>query len=179
MPQAQLALELDPLNPNMKILASSVLTLDDPKSALELGEEIVAADPNYYMAYALIEAAAFYCRDYNKVMEATKHLLANEVDFKVVDRIFEESGFVAANEEILRQLELNAQNGFVMPVVMACRYLMVDQPEKAMEWLEKGFEVRDPNMPYIATPGYSCEPLFDNPRFIEIVEKMNLPLPKD
>jgi len=180
IPQAQLALELDPLNPNMKIWYSVVIrAVDDydPKSALELAEEIAAADPNYYMAYVAIEAAAFYYRDYNKVMEATKHVLAKEVDFKEVERIFEESGFVAANEEILRQLELIAQNGFVSPVVMASRYMMVDQPDKAMEWIEKGFEVHDPQMPYIATPGFFCEPLFDNPRFIEIIQKMNLPLP--
>ncbi len=48
---------------------------------------------------------------------------------------------------------------------------MVDQADKAMEWIEKGFEVRDPNMPYIATPGYLFEPLFDNPRFIEIIRE--------
>jgi len=180
IPQAQLALELDPLNPNMKIWYSVVIrAVDDydPKSALELAEEIAAADPNYYMAYVAIEAAAFYYRDYNKVMEATKHVLAKEVDFKEVERIFEESGFVAANEEILRQLELIAQNGLVSPVVMASRYMMVDQPDKAMEWIEKGFEVHDPQMPYIATPCFFCEPLFDNPRFIEIIQKMNLPLP--
>ena len=175
IPQAQLALELDPLNPNMKIWASQVLPLDDPKTYLELGEEIAAADPNYYMAYSVIETAAFYCGDYDKVIEATKHLLAGTVDFKEVDRIFGESGFVAAEEEILRQLELIAQNGFVSPVHMIYRYMMVDQPDKAMEWIEKGFEVRDPNMSYIG----SFEPLFDNPRFIEILRKMNLPLPKD
>ena len=175
--QAQLALELDPLNPNMKIWASVVLLADDPKSFLEVGEEVAAADPNNTMAYSVIEGAAYYCEDYDKAMKATKHLLAEEVDFKEVDRIFGESGFVAANEEILRQLELIAQNGFVAPVGMWCRYLMVDQPDKAMEWIEKGFEVRAPHMPYIASPGYSCEPLFDNPRFIEIIQKMNLPLP--
>ncbi len=60
---------------------------------------------------------------------------------------------------------------------MAYRQMMVAQPDKAMEWIEKGFEVRDPVMPYIATHGFLCEPLFDNPRFIDIVEKMNLPLP--
>jgi len=177
VPQAQLALELDPLNPNMKIWNSVVISADDHKSFLELGEEVAAADPNYYMAYAVIEAAAYYCRDYDKVMEATKHLLAEKIDFKEVERIFRESGFVAAEEEILRQLELFAQNGFVSPVDMAVRYLWVDQPDKAMEWIEKGFEVRDPNMPYIATPGFHCEPLFDNPGFIEIIKKMNLPLP--
>jgi tetratricopeptide (TPR) repeat protein len=173
--QAQLSLELDPLNPNMKIWASVVLTLDDPKSFLELGEEVAAADPNYYMAYAVIEGAAYYCGDYDKVIEATKHLLAGTVDFTEVDRIFGESGFVAAEEEILRQLELIAQNGFVAPVNLWGRYLWVDQPDKAMEWIEKGFEVRDPNMPYIG----STMELFDNPRFIDILQKMNLPLPKE
>jgi hypothetical protein len=33
-------------------------------------------------------------------------------------------------------------------------------------------------MPYIATHGFLFEPLFDNPRFIAILEKMNLPLPE-
>jgi hypothetical protein len=56
--------------------------------------------------------------------------------------------------------------------------MMVDQPDKAMDWLEKGFEVRDQRMPYIATHGFLFEPLFDNPRFIAILEKMNLPLPE-
>jgi TolB-like protein/Tfp pilus assembly protein PilF len=178
IPQAQLALELDPLNPNMKILYSAVLLeVEDFKSALELAEEVAAADPNYYLAYSAIKNAAFYCRDYNKVMEATKHVLAKKVDFKEVDRIFGESGFVAAYEEILRQEEVLAQKGYVAPVVVASRYMMVDQPDKAMEWIEKGFEVRDPNMPYIATHGFLFEPLFDNPRFIEIIQKMNLPLP--
>ncbi len=178
VPQAQLALELDPLNPNLKIWASvALMAVGDFKSALEVGEEIAAADPNYYMAYSVIENAAFYCRDYDKVMEASKHLLTKEVDFKEVDRIFGESGFVAANVEILRQLELIAQNGFVAPFGMAQRYVMVDQADKAIEWLEKGFEVRDPNMPYISTRGFLFEPLYDNPGFIEILQKMNLPLP--
>jgi len=178
LPQARLALELDPLNPNIKVWASVVLmAVGDFKSALELGEEVAATDPNYFMAYAAIENAAFYIRDYNKVMEASKHILVEKIDFKEVDRIFGESGFVAANEEILRQLEVFAQNAFVAPVVMAQRYMMVDQAGKAMDWFEKGFEVRDPNMPYIAVPGFFCEPLFDNPRFIEILQKMNLPLP--
>ncbi len=180
IPQAQLALELDPLNPNMKIWYTVILmAVEDFHSALELAEEVAAADPNYIMAYSVIENAAFYCGDYNKVMEATKHLLAETVDFKEVDRIFGESGFVAAYEEILRQLEELAQKEYMAPRAMAFYYMMVDRPDKAMDWIEKGFEVRDPVIPYIVVPGFFCEPLFDNPRFIEIIKKMNLPLPKD
>jgi hypothetical protein len=60
--------------------------------------------------------AAFYYRDYNRVMEADKYVLAHTgVDFKEAERIFGETGFVAAYEEILRQLEMLAQKGYVLP----------------------------------------------------------------
>ena len=47
-----------------------------------------------------------------------------------------------------------------------------------MDWVEKGFEMHDPQMTYITTLGYNHDPLFKNPRFIAICEKMNLPIPK-
>lgn len=80
--------------------------------------------------------------------------------------------------EVLRQSEVLAQKGYFPPVEMAIRYAMVNQPDRAMDWIEKGFEEHDPGMPYITTHCMLCEPLFDNPRFISIVHKMNLPLPK-
>jgi len=175
--QGRLAIELDPLNPMVQVWYGAVLmNIGDFNTALAYGEKITAGDPGHLMANNLIMFAAFYCRDYNKVMEATKYVLAHTgVDFKEVERIYGETGFVAAYEEILRQLEVLAQKGYVQPVELALRYMMVDQPDKAMEWIEKGFELRDPVMPYLATPGFLCEPLFDNPRFIEIIQKMNLP----
>jgi len=46
------------------------------------------------------------------------------------------------------------------------------------DFIEKGFEMHEPSMPYIAARG-RFEQLYDNPRFIDILEKMNLPLPAD
>jgi hypothetical protein len=54
----------------------------------------------------------------------------------------------------------------------------VNQVDKAMDFIEKGFEMHEPSMPYIATNDH-FEPLYDNPRFIDILEKMSLPLPVD
>jgi len=176
--QGQLAIELEPLDLNMKVFYGVVLSgIGDFKTALAYGEKVTAVDPRHLVANSSIEHTAFLCGDYNKVMKAAKIVLAQrEVDFKEVERIFGETGFVAAYEEILRQLEVLAQKGYYPPPYMAARYMMVDQPDKAMEWIEKGFEVHDQNMVSIATKGL-FEPLFDNPRFIEILQKMNLPLP--
>ena len=47
---------------------------------------------------------------------------------------------------------------------------------RALDWLEKACDDRDPNLPYI-----SCEPLFDSlrsePRFQALLRRMNLPVP--
>ena len=177
--QGRLAIELDPLNPLVQAWYGAVLTFTgDFETALAYGEKVRADDPGNVGANMIIGVAAFKCGDYDKAMEAARYFLPFEgVDFKEVEIIYEESGFVAAYEEVLRQKEVLAQKGYVPPVSLADKYMMVDQPDKAMDWLEKGFEAHDPVMPYIATHGYFFEPLFDNPRFIDILEKMNLPLP--
>jgi TolB-like protein len=178
--QGQLAIELDPFNPLIKVLYSfTVLSVSDCEKALALAEKVTADDPEHYMANNAIESAAFRCGDYDKVMKAAKYILpVRGIDYQKVERVFKKQGFVPAYEEVMRQSEILAQNGYFSPVEMAVRYMMVDQKDKALDWLEKGFKVHDQNMPYITTDAYLCEPLFDNPRFIDIIKKMNLPLPK-
>jgi len=61
---------------------------------------------------------------------------------------------------------------------MAFRYLVADRPDKAMDWVEKGFEMHDPIMPYNTTPARYFDRLFGDPRFIAVCEKMKLPLPE-
>jgi hypothetical protein len=56
-------------------------------------------------------------------------------------------------------------------------YIFADRPGKAMDWIEKGFEVHSHQIPYIASGIYGLDTLYENPRFIAILEKMNLPLP--
>jgi serine/threonine-protein kinase len=178
--QGQMAIELDPLNPMIQVLYSSVLmNTGDFEAAMAIGEKVTGGDPGNLMGNTLIEFAAFYRREYDKGIEASRHVLSDKgVDFKEVERIYGETGYFTAYKEILRQLELLAQTEYVQPFELVFRYMIVDQPDKAMDWIEKGFEVRDPVMPYLGTQGFFCEPLFDNPRFIEFLHKMNLPLPR-
>jgi TolB-like protein len=179
--QGKLAIAMDPLNPIIQALYSyTALSIGDCKNALVHAEIVTSKDPGHFLANNVIENAAFDCGDYNKVMEADKYILPAEgIDYQKVEKIFREKGFVPAYEEILRNLEERAQIEFVEPIVMAIRYMMVDQPDKAMDWIEKGFDIHSQQMPYIATHGYLCEPLYNNPRFIAILHKMNLPLPKN
>jgi TolB-like protein len=181
--QGRLALKLDPLNPLVKVYVGAVLLcVDDCKTALTLGEQITADDPGHYYANNLILVAAYRCKEYDKVIKADSYILPlfnfKEEDIKDIEMIFDEQGIVRAYERIMKHLEKFAENNPVASMDMAIRYMCANQPEKAMDWLEKGYDMHDPQLAYMATKTFNLDPLFNNPKFIAIVKKMNLPLPK-
>jgi len=71
-----------------------------------------------------------------------------------------------------------AENNYIGFFDMAFRYMIADRPDKAMDWIEKGLEVHDPLMTYITQSARILEPLFEDPRFTAVREKMKLPLPE-
>jgi tetratricopeptide (TPR) repeat protein len=174
---------LDPLNPLIKCWYGALLTwFGDCETALALAEEVLADNPDHTLANSIIISAAFKCEDYDKVMENQKYWLQmdggeqfNEDTYKEIERIYNEQGFIAAYREVMKQYEEFIDYSSNHPVEMAACHIYANQPDKAMDWLEKGFEIHAPQMIYITIMNF--DPLFDNPRFIYIVEKMNLPLP--
>ena len=179
--QGRLALELDPLSPTIKVWYGAILLCaGDYKNALALGEEITASDPGHLAGNSLIGAAAFQCKEYDKMIKTKRYFLpmydVKEEEIKEIERIFNEQGVVMAYEKIMKHLEEYSENNHIGPLYMAMTYMYANQPDKAMDWLEKGFEQHDPKMIYIASI-FDFDPLFNNPRFIAICKKMNLPLP--
>ncbi len=182
MAQRELAISLDPLNPVMKLLYSGTLMqAGDFKSGLSVGEELVAANPVDLNANDMIEIAAYRLKEYDKVIRSVKYALPftiEEYAFKDIERIYSESGIVSAYEEIMKHLEKYAENNYICFMDMSTRYIIANQPDKAMDWIEKGFDLHDPQMTYLTATGQYFDKLFGNPRFIAICEKMNLPLPE-
>jgi hypothetical protein len=179
--QGKWALELDPLNPMIKVWYGAALTMvGDCKTAMAVLEEVLAVDPEHHIANSAFEEAAFQCGNYERAFEASmiiqKNIFEEDIIIKL-EKIFEERGYAAAYRELVSQLESFAETNHFGAVAMAINYTKVNQLDKAMDWLEKGYEMHDTQMIYIATHQYNWDPLFDNPRFIDIVEKMKLPLP--
>jgi tetratricopeptide (TPR) repeat protein len=176
--QGQRAVDLDPLNSLIQALYAVVLTdVGNWEAAFEYCEKSLALDPGSFFASNVMQIVAYHLERYEELFEAQKiYLPLDDNVMNDIEKIFNEQGFNMAFEEVVRQMELLAQNNYVPPVYMALRYYLLNQHEKAMNWLEKGFELHDPNMPYIATGIYQLEQLYNHPRFIAILEKMNLPL---
>jgi hypothetical protein len=61
----------------------------------------------------------------------------------------------------------------VLPNDIATLYIMGGEYSKALDFLEKGVDERDPNLPYILLVLY--DPVRENPRFQSVAKRMNLP----
>jgi len=162
------------------LYSGTLVQAGDFEAALTVAEELVAINPTSMNANNMIESAAYHLGEYDKVISALEYALPLWIETDVYEgivRIYNESGIVAAFSELMKYMEEFAENNPIGFLEMSSRYMIANQPEKAMDWIEKGFDLRDWQIGYIVASGGQYEPLYDNPRFIAICEKANLPLP--
>jgi hypothetical protein len=60
----------------------------------------------------------------------------------------------------------------VWPTDIAGVYVLAGDNGRALEWLERAYEGRDPNLPYLRLPMY--DPLRSEPRFQDLMRRMKL-----
>jgi len=179
--QRELAISLDPLNPNTRLLyIGTLVQAGETGASIPLMEEALIANPEDFNINGMLEIAAYKYGDYDKVIKSLKYSLPfafNEEKYSEIERIYRESGIISAYRELMKYLESYAEKNFIGVFDMAARYIIADQPDKALYWLKRGYDLHDPLMPYITKSARIFEPLFGDPGFIEIVNKMKLPLP--
>jgi tetratricopeptide (TPR) repeat protein len=177
----ELAAGLDPFNDETKLLYSATLVqAGNAEAALPVAEELLAKDSANMNANQMMESAAFDLGEYDKVINALRYSLPFPIEkngYEEVVRVYNEAGIVAAYNELLNHMEKYAKNNYVSFLDMSSRYITANQPDKAMDWIEKGYEQHDPLLGYIVASGRQFAALYENPRFIAICEKANLPVP--
>jgi hypothetical protein len=92
---------------------------------------------------------------------------------EVMERGYKEDGYSGAISLAAETLEEISREAFMGPYWISILYASIGKKEQTLEWLERGYEIRSPNMPYINDPRFDF--LRDEPRFQELLRKMNLP----
>jgi hypothetical protein len=54
-------------------------------------------------------------------------------------------------------------------------YLFAREPERALDWLERAFEQRDPSLPYLASGHKNFDLVRGHPRYRELLRRLNFP----
>jgi len=88
---------------------------------------------------------------------------------------FEKGGYAGAMRSGADTLAALWQQAYFAPTMIAQLYAGAGDAEKALEWVEKGYEIGDPNMPYMGGDGSLQRLLRGDPRFQELLRKMKLP----
>lgn len=186
--QARIGLDLDPMRPLALVLYGVVLrhNNDDVEGAIRAYEKALAIDPNYGFARGslndILMEIAYREGDYEKWIQLWNEKVTNSGGWTkegadAVLKVFEEEGHIAAIEEMFRMNDIHGNECFMSSGVKTERYIKLGGLDKAVACLEKDLETRATFLPYMS-PKYSYyKYLKENPRFIAILEKMNLPKP--
>ena len=148
-------------------------------------ERLLVENPLNLGANYVFGIKAFYCEDFETVIHTEKIILqtmmGNSFDKQLwneIEKSFEEKGYLAAYQKIVPIWENIFSAGAVSPMEYVVIYIKAKQYDKVIDMVEQGYEIRDHTMPYIVTRAYNLKPIFDNQKFIDIVKRMNLTLPK-
>jgi tetratricopeptide (TPR) repeat protein len=177
--QANIALELDPLSPLILDLNGRVMqNAGDYTTAISRFEKAYTINPNYGMVVGHMEGIYYDAGEYAKWIEFWKKKSCWDDSIKIyIEKVLYEKGHTAAIKTLIEVDEQYGGRGCQMgDVEKMRRYFQVGDYEKVIDQLEKLYNRSWGSIPYIATNYYGYNEMKDNPRFVELLKKMNLPV---
>ena len=169
------ALELDPYNAviqGLYLINLSFLERCDEVFSLNAEEEFT-----HVLSIASLKNCYFLEGMYDKAFEleiALTHLRRDTILEETLQKGYDTGGYFEAIKREAQLLEERAQYADIPSLYIAILYAQIQNKEKTLEWLEKGFDNYDADMPYI-----TAIPTFDfvrkESKFKAILRKMNLP----
>jgi tetratricopeptide (TPR) repeat protein len=175
--QMQLALQNDPKNLLIKVLATVELMVElEFDSCITQAAALQQIMPNN----PLLMLALFICytetEQYDMAINELTKVFGQLADEKVIQTLqetyqnqgFEEALIASADEWI-------ARSDFVTPQHAIMLYAYGGDEENMLFWLDRGYIRNDPSNPYLGVQPY-LRFYHDNPRYTEILQRMNLPL---
>lgn len=179
--QGKRALELDPLNSLfMGIYANTLVSLGKFDEAIEQAINAIKTSPNDFVAHMIYWEALHMKKQYDKALVEAKAFYSGLGLTPVVEAMssgYETNGYQGAMLAAAETLVAFSQQTYVGPWFIAYPYAAAGEIEKTLEWLKKGYEIGDPNMPYLGQDHTILQDLLrDDPRFQALIDKMNFPI---
>jgi tetratricopeptide (TPR) repeat protein len=114
---------------------------------------------------------------YQEALEVWKASYAARGDLEAGEALargFKEDGYQGALRRVAETLVARSRTTYVSPWQIGTLYTRAGKNDEALEWLEKAYQARDQNMPYLGV-----DPIFDalrgDLRFQSLLQRMKLP----
>jgi TolB-like protein len=172
------AAELDPFNTLAQALCAmgwNALHLYEDAEAILL--RMLERDPQAPMVLSTLRTTYHLMGRHQEAIQMWRASYERAQDaeaLEALERGYRAGGYGAALRAVADLFVERSATTFVTPWQIATLYTRAGMTEPALEYLERAFEVRDPNMPYI-----SIDPIFDplrqEPRFRTLMDRLGLP----
>jgi len=178
MAQIERALELDPLNTLFQAFyGSDLMFVRRYDDAIAQFQKVLRTVPNHGVALNMIWITFHNKGMYEEALAGAKVWYA-AVGYREVEealaRGYTEGGYRRAITRAAETLEARSGTTYVLPQEIAQLYVLAGKNDRALEWIERSVEARDPNIVYIGVlPEFDS--LRDDPRFQDLLRRMNLP----
>jgi len=177
---AERAQQLDPVNSViLSISATPYEYLRRYDDVTEIYQTALQTSPNDFVALASLWADYYLKGMHEESLESAKAAFTVMGMAEIADvmaRGYDEGGYRGAMTSAAETLAELSKQTYISPYFIAETYVFAEDKDKAMEWLEKAHEMRDPMMPYVGSPIFDL--LDDDPRYQDLLRRMNLPTGK-
>ena len=171
-------MELDPFNVHFQSFRAQIfVALRRYDEAITQARDVLRSVPGQPVASTALLAALHHKGMDNEVMAEWKgweNLRGNRGDIEAFERGYKEGGYGAGWKRLAEYQAARFSLKYTNPFGIAVAFARAGEDALALDWLDKAFEIHDPNMPYAFVWPY-WETLRSNPRFQALRRKMNLP----
>jgi serine/threonine-protein kinase len=136
-----------------------------------------ACCPGLRPAHLDLSSPLFYTGPFEASLAELKAIYGSLGDREVGAALVQghaQAGYSGAMKRAADVLAARSRKALVLPVWVAGSYVRAGERARALEWLERALEARDPNLPSV-NPDPDFDGLRSEPRFQAILRRMNLP----
>jgi serine/threonine protein kinase len=177
MAEIQRAKELDPLSLIIQSAEAVFLYIDRQYDlAIEQCHKVLEMDPTYLAAHLFLmwsyEAKGMHDDALSETIKVARLWGLDDQILEELQNAYFQQGMKGVHQAFIEISENEISQGeYVAAYEIALQYALIDDKEKAFEWLEKAYEERSGRMSYLFV-----EPQFDSirsdPRFKELLRKI-------
>ncbi len=177
MVEARRSLELDPFNGLFRSLFGVDLNFARRfDEAIAQFDAALVTNPRDLVALTGLISARHHKREYKQALEALSRY-ASAYGYSEVTTFLAQTAADADYRATMRKaaetLAARSRTTLVLPWDVASWYAYAGDKDRCLEWLERAYEGRDPNLPYLWYPDF--DGVRSDPRFRDLLKRMNLP----
>ena len=167
------AKELEPLSPMVIVFSSYAIS--DPEKALEQIRFAMELEPNFYFSYLVAGEMFRRKKMYDEALAAyqmARKLAPDQTwsDATGLIPLLIETGRTEEARNILNEMLKRSESRFISPGNIAIIYKRFGDKDKALDWLERAYEQRDPRIAMIMTAP-QWKDMREDPRFQDILRR--------